>query len=130
MTKDLVEIFNKETLLELLPLSRSDEFFEALYGDASEGAYDISLAFISSPKAGVYNFDLNLNQRPGKCLACNLTHGLPEVFSRHPVINLKGLAAAIATCLSLSPDLVTWQLGSTQSISKVLYSIPFIITAE
>jgi hypothetical protein len=130
MTKDLAEIFNQETLRELFPESRSDEFFEALFGDASEGAYDISLEFIDSPASGNYHFELNLKQRPGKCLACNLTHGLPEVFSRHPVINLKGLAAAIAKLLGLSPEQITWQLGATKSISKELYSIPYLITVK
>ncbi len=38
------DIFTKKVLQELLPAQRSDEFFEALYGDADEGAYDISLA--------------------------------------------------------------------------------------
>jgi len=128
MTKELAEIFNQETLRELLPQSRSDEFFDALYGDASEGAYDIGLAFTGSPEAKTLHFELQLKQRPGKCLACNLTYGLPEVFSRHPIINLKGLAAGIATKLGLAPEQVTWQLGSTRSISKELYTIPLTIT--
>ena len=129
MTKELAEIFNQETLRELFPRSRSDEFFEALLGDASEGAYDIGLVFTGSAGPKTYNFELRLTQRPGKCLACNLTYGLPEVFSRHPIINLKGVAAGIAARLGLAPDQVTWSLGATRSLSKELYSIPLTITA-
>jgi hypothetical protein len=128
MTKELAEIFSEEVLLELFPRQRSDEFFDALYGDASEGAYDIYLAFAGSPKAKAYHFELQLKQRPGKCLACNLTYGLPEVFSRHPLINIKGLAAAIAAKLGQPAEQVTWQLGTTKSISKELYTIPLTIT--
>jgi 23S rRNA A2030 N6-methylase RlmJ len=38
------DIFTPKVLEDLLPLQRSDEFFEALYGDADEGAYNISLS--------------------------------------------------------------------------------------
>ena len=129
MPKNLAEIFNQETLLHLFPKTRSDEFFEALFGDATEGAYDICLAFTGSPNDTTYNFELHLKQRPGKCLACNLTYGLPEVFSRHPLINIKGLAAAIAAKLDLAPEQVSWQLGTTKTINKELYTIPLVITA-
>ncbi len=82
------DLFTKEVLNDLLPPHRSDEFFEALYGDPDEGAYDISLAFKEYDSAGkMLLFELQLHERPGKCLACNLTYGLPEVFSRHPLIN-------------------------------------------
>ncbi len=129
MTKELAEIFSEEVLLEIFPRTRSDEFFDALYGDAAEGAYDICLAFAGTPKARAYHFELQLKQRPGKCLACNLTYGLPEVFSRHPLINIKGVAVAIAAKLGLAPEQVSWQLGATKSISKELYTIPLVITA-
>jgi hypothetical protein len=129
MTKNLAEIFNQETLLQLFPKSRSDEFFEALFGDASEGAYDICLEFASSPNPKTYNFELHLLQRPGKCLACNLTYGLPEVFSRHPGLNIKGLVAEIAVKLGLAAEQVSWKLGATKSISKALHIIPFLVSA-
>ena len=129
MTKELAEIFSEEVLLEIFPRTRSDEFFDALYGDAAEGAYDICLAFAGSPKARAYHFELQLKQRAGKCLACNLTYGLPEVFSRHPLINLNGVTAAIAAKLGLAPEQVSWQLGATKSISKELYTIPLVISA-
>ena len=128
MPKDLNEIFNQETLLQLFPKTRSDDFFEALFGDASEGAYDICLEFTGSPNPKSYNFELHLKQRPGKCLACNLTYGLPEVFSRHPGINIKGLAAEIAQKLGHAPDQVTWKLEATRSVSSALHIIPLKIS--
>lgn len=128
MTKNPADILDQETLLQLFPRSRSDEFFEALFGDASEGAYDICLAFLGSPGPKAYNFELQLKQRPGKCLVCNLTYGLPEVFSRHPGINLKGLAAEIAQKLGHDPEKVNWKLGITKSISSALHTIPLAIT--
>jgi len=130
MTKNLAGIFNQETLLQLFPKERSDEFFEALFGDASEGAYDICLVFVGSPNPTTYNFELHLKQRPGKCLACNLTYGLPEVFSRHPGLNIKGLAAELAVRLGYTPEQVSWKLGATKSISNALHIIPFIVSAE
>lgn len=128
MTTNLAELFNQETLLKLFPKSRSDDFFEALFGDASEGAYDICLAFVGSPGPKTYNFELQLKQRPGKCLACNLTYGLPEVFSRHPGLNIKGLAAEIGKQLGLAQEEISWKLGVTKSVSNALHTIPFIIT--
>jgi len=128
MTKNPADIFDQETLLQLFPRSRSDEFFEALFGDASEGAYDIYLAFLGSPGPKTYNFELQLKQRPGKCLACNLTYGLPEVFSRHPGINIKGLAAEIAQKLGSDPQKVNWKLGITKSISNALHTIPLTVS--
>ncbi len=93
---DWKQIFSRTTLRELFPQERTDAFFDALFGDASEGAYDIELAFDSYDRAAKkLRFLLNLRERPGCCLACNLTYGLPEVFARHPVIDLKGLVRDI-----------------------------------
>jgi hypothetical protein len=39
------ELFSEETLSGIFPGERADAFFEALYGDAEEGAYDIRLVF-------------------------------------------------------------------------------------
>lgn len=130
MTTSLAEIFNHETLLQLFPKSRTDEFFEALFGDASEGAYDICLEFAGNPDPKTYNFELHLKQRPGKCLACNLTYGLPEVFSRHPGLNIKGLVAELAAKLGVAPEQVSWQLGVTKSVSKALHIIPLMVTVQ
>ena len=40
------DLFPPDTLRKLFPEDRSDQFFEALYGDVEEGAYDISLAYL------------------------------------------------------------------------------------
>ncbi len=62
----------------LFPKDRTNDFFEALFGDAEEGSYDISLAY-AGDNGNTVNFELQLRQRPGCCLACNLTYGLPQV---------------------------------------------------
>jgi len=128
MARNLNEMFNQEALTALFPSTRSNDFFEALFGDASEGAYDIALNFAGAPDSHTYHFELHLKQRPGCCLACNLTYGLPEVFSRHPVINIKGLVAAIAGKLGIDAEKITWQLKATKSISKELHIIPLQLT--
>lgn len=122
------ELFNQQTLAELFPADRADQFFEALFGDASEGAYDISLVFKEHRAAdNTLLFELHLSQRPGCCLACNLTHGLPQVFSRHPVINIKGVVDAVDTLLGASASCRDWRLGSTNSVSSALHTVPLTI---
>ena len=37
-------LITQEYLDSLMPIEKSDQFFEALYGNASEGAYDINPA--------------------------------------------------------------------------------------
>ena len=81
------QLFTQRALRELFPRDRADLFFEGLYGDSSEGAYDINLVFKGQDR-DTLEFEFQLEQRPGKCLACNLTYGLPEVFSRHPMIDI------------------------------------------
>lgn len=121
------QLFTAETLDRLFPADRADQFFDALLGDASEGAYDIRLAFTrSDAKAKALTFALELHQRPGKCLACNLTYGLPEVFSRHPLINLKGVVAEIAS-LCGNATVKEWHLGTTQQVNKALHTVPLTI---
>ena len=89
-----------KVLAGLFPPERSNDFFEALFGDADEGAYDIALRYSGYDAASnTLRFYLDLHQWPGKCLVCNLTHGLPEVFSRHPIVNIKGLTADVAKLL-------------------------------
>jgi hypothetical protein len=123
------ELFKDETLEKLLPPTRSDEFFEALYGDADEGAYDISLAYVKADEKNL-EFELRLKQRPGKCLACNLTYGLPEVFSRHPLINIKGIVAEIEKLLGGEVRLSGWKIGHTREKSRQLHAVPLILTRE
>ena len=122
------DIFTKEILTELLPPQRSDELFEALYGDAEEGAYDISLIFKNyDTDRNRLSFELQLRERPEKCLACNLTYGLPEVFTRHPLINIEGMVGKIVTLLGDNANSCSWELGSTRTPSADLHTIPLTI---
>jgi hypothetical protein len=122
------EIFTTPVLQDLFPADRSDSFFEALYGDTEEGAYNIELAYQGyAPKSRSLHFAFNLQERPGKCLACHLTHGLPEVFTRHPVIGVADLVAKINGLLGERAECGEWQLGTTQNISRKLYAVPLII---
>ncbi|HDO31062.1 MAG TPA: pancreas/duodenum homeobox protein 1 [Desulfobacteraceae bacterium] len=121
-------IFSEDTLETLFPAQRTNDFFEALFGDADEGAYDIKLSFQEYDEgASMLRFYLDLYERPGCCLVCSLTHGLPEVFSRHPVIDIKGLVADIEQQLDGRVRCVDWKLGTTQQRGKSLHSIPLNI---
>jgi len=130
MTEALDQIFTHENLINLFPADRADEFFDALFGDACEGAYNINLAYKSHTKNEI-RLEFHLKQRPGKCLACNLTYGLPQVFSRHPVINIKGLINNIDKFLrDYKIKSTGWKLGTTREISRELHVIPLIISTE
>lgn len=118
------EIFTADKLASVFPAERADEFFEALFGDADEGSYDIALGYAGGG-GDTLNFEMQLSQRPGKCLACNLTYGLPQVFSRHPIINVQGIANAVAE--AAGKDSASWQLGATEEVSQTLHVIPLKI---
>ncbi len=128
-TEEFNDIFTQDALNNLFPKDRADCFFDALFGDASEGAYDISLDFMKGDKEKL-RFQFDLRQRPGKCLACNLTYGLPQVFSRHPVINMKGLIRDIDDLLDGLATCNEWQFGRTLEISKTLHVIPLSVSLE
>jgi hypothetical protein len=113
-------------LAEIFPNHRADLFFDALYGDSSEGAYDIRLVFVKQTGNNLL-FEFHLTQRPGKCLACNLTYGLPQVFSRHPVIDVKGVVGKIGQLMNGQGKIVEWKLGSTKEISRSLHVIPLTV---
>ena len=130
MTPDtLKNIFADATLKKLLPMKIADQFFDALYGDVSEGAYDIELTF-DNLKNDILEFRFNLRRRPSKCLACNLTYGLPHVFSRHPVINAQGLVDEIEKLLNGKAIIKNWNLGDTKEISSDLHIIPLLIQIQ
>ena len=118
------QIFTSASLDEIFPPSVTDAFFEALFGDAEEGAYDIRLRF-ENHAPDELRFAFHLLQRPGMCLACNLTYGLPQVFSRHPLLGVGKLAQTLAERINAGMD--TWSLGSTREISRSLHVIPFTI---
>ena len=120
------QIFTREKLDELFPPGRSDDFFDALYGDAAEGAYDIRLVFRAA-EAEALHFAFELRQRPGKCLACNLTYGLPQVFMRHPLIKLKKLAEELGGLMDWNVEKVRFDLGRTEENSPELHLIPLCI---
>ncbi len=120
------DIFNQEMMSSLFPEDRTNQFFEALFGDADEGSYDIALAY-AGDSGDTVHFELQLRQRPGCCLACNLTYGLPQVFSRHPIINIQGVADKVGEAVGKT-DNVSWQLGSTQEKSRELHVIPLAIS--
>ena len=128
-TGDFGELFTPEILKQLFPEDRSDRFFDALYGDVEEGAYDICLEY-SGTRKNRLEFMLLLTQRPGKCISCSLTYGLPEVFSRHPVIDIKGLVQNIDTLLDGKVRCVDWRIGSTRELSKNVHAIPLEIFLE
>jgi len=119
-------IFTQEVLDKLFPKERTDQFFDAIFGDAEEGAYDIALKFKGNNQEKL-DFEFHLNQRPGKCLVCNLTHGLPNVFLRHPVLNIKGLIQEIDALLNGKAKCTDWQLGFTKKLSKKIHIIPFTV---
>jgi hypothetical protein len=119
------ELFSDETLAGIFPGERADAFFEALYGDAEEGAYDIRLVFRRQERNEL-SFEFLLEKREGKCLACNLTYGLPEVFSRHPVLDVKGVAGAIGRLMQR--EVAGWKLGRTKEVSRDLHTIPLTVS--
>ena len=119
-------LFNAETCSQLLPPSTADRFFEALFGDAAEGSYDLELRYRSSDSGSLY-FDILLHERPGHCLACNLTYGLPQVFSRHPLINISGITEKINEIIGDRAEAGDWKLGATRQQSQSLHIIPLVI---
>lgn len=123
---ELTRIFTQDFLDTLLPVEKSDRFFEALYGDVEDGAYDIRLEFISASETRVV-LAFNLTQRPGKCLVCSLTYGLPTVFSRHPQININGMIEKIN---EKGVGVKDWRLGNTEENSSTLHIIPFFLDLE
>ena len=111
---------------KIFPPSRADEFFDALFGGAEEGAYDIGLVCrgVEAQKA---KLAFELRQRPGKCLACNLTYGLPQVFQRHPILNVSGVARDVAAHLGWPAESTKWKLGHTEEVNRELHVIPLVV---
>jgi len=127
MSNDIFSpLFTAEVCKKLLPPEQADIFFEALFGDAEEGAYDIELRYDGATEDNL-RFDILLHERPGRCLACNLTQGLPQVFSRHPVINIAGIVSEVDSLLGDRATAGDWSLGYTQQQSRSLHSIPLSI---
>jgi hypothetical protein len=122
-------ITDKE-LATLFGEDRADNFFEALYGDAEEGAYDITLKY-KNYKDELLTLEFHLIQRPDKCLVCNLTYGLPQVFSKHPIININEIVNQIEKILTDKKEdkkCGEWELGRTHEVSRELHIIPLLIS--
>ncbi len=111
----------------LFPEGKTDEFFEALFGDAEDGAYDIKLA-LAEQSADKIIIHYQLHGRPNKCLACNLTSGLPHVFTRHPIIASAKTAEAIAKEAGFNE--FDYAIGTTNQLSDALHLIPLTITRK
>jgi hypothetical protein len=126
---NLANIFSSDQLAAIFPETRADDFFEALLGDTEDGAYDIALGY-KGTAANELMLEFRLTRRPGKCLACNLTYGLPRVFSRHPVINIEGIVEKVDRLLNGHARCGDWRLGSTQEISRDLHVIPLLISLQ
>ena len=124
--KSAEEIFTPDVLKRIFPPGKSNDFFEALYGDPEEGTFDIEL-HLAGKSGERLDLEFRLKQRPGKCMACNLTYGLPQVFRRHPVINLPGLMREINFLLPEDIKVADWKLGSTKEVSSELHVIPLIL---
>lgn len=115
----------QERLDGIFPATKSDEFFEAIYGGAEDGAYDIVLTCDNITEARA-SLAFELRRRPGQCLKCSLTYGLPDVFKRHPLLNVAGVAGQIASVLGWG-TIYKWELLPVQEISEDLHIIPFIV---
>jgi len=127
-SNEINRLFSEHKLEELLPSNIADDFFEALYGSSDDGAYDISLLFKAvDPARKTLEFEFVLRQRVGKCLGCSLTFGLPQVFSRHPVINVKGIVEKIGRLVDGKGTCTDWALGRTKIVSGDLHIIPLSI---
>ena len=119
-------LFSQHVLDGIFPSDRADRFFEALLGDASEGAYDIVLACAGETDDRI-DFEFQLKQRPGRCLACNLTYGLPEVFMRHPVIDVAGVVRQIDARMTNGKRCREWTLGRTREVSRTMHVLPLTV---
>ena len=121
-------VVTDEFLSNLFPPERADEFFDALYGGAEAGAFDIGLRSAGFDRQGnTLIIEFVLTERPGHCMACNLTYGLPQVFEKHPVINLKGIIDEIRKRLEPKWQIENWEIGSTQVINRQVNTIPVFI---
>ncbi len=118
-------MFNQEFLNLLFPPERTNEFFDALFGDPEEGAYDIKLSY-QGKEGNSHKFFFELHARPNQCLRCNLTTGLPPVFERHPIIATKKLAEEIAKKAGFANH--TWKIGQTIQYSENLHFVPLFVT--
>ena len=125
----LQTLFSQDKLDAIFPPERSNQFFEALFGDAEEGAYDIRLAF-NGAEGSRLRFDMQLHQRPGRCLACNLTHGLPTVFERHPIIDIPGVVQQLDALMDGRGKCTGWYLERSRQVTRQMHVVPLIVDID
>lgn len=123
------QVFTREKMESLFPIEKSNAFFDALYGGSEESHFDIQLEF-QDVKDNELIFLFNLVQRPGGCLSCSMTYGLPHVLARHPVINISGLIHDIAAALDIDPAKTNWTMGNTRQESSEIHRIPLVISVN
>ena len=126
MRQNFKRLFSDANMKKIFPSQKTAQFFEALFGDPDEGAYDIDLRFRDIYDSRI-EFEFLLRARPGKCLSCSNTYGLPRVFSRHPVINIQEVVQKISDMIKEYARCEDWRLGATRTISPECHSIPLII---
>ncbi len=122
-------VFTADKLAAMFPPDRADQFFDALLGDCSEGAYDIALHYAGT-RSDELHFEFQLKQRPGKCLSCSLTYGLPHVFSRHPIIDIPSVVKNIDQLLDGQGRCGEWRVESTREANRQLHVIPLIVSLQ
>ena len=122
-------LFTSDKLAAIFPPDRADQFFDALLGDSSEGAYDIALQYAGVQEDELH-FEFQLKERPGKCLSCSLTYGLPHVFSRHPIINISSVVKEIDRMLNGQGRCGDWRVESTREAGRKLHVIPLIVDLQ
>ena len=118
-------LFADEVLKELLPQERVQAFFEAFYF-GEEPAYDLELGF-GEAQDGCLIFELRLKARPGQCLRCNLTWGLPQIMAKHPQLNLAEVVKKIEEKLPEGIKVTSWNLGLTEERNPNLHVIPLVV---
>ncbi|MBL0712123.1 MAG: pancreas/duodenum homeobox protein 1 [Desulfosarcina sp.] len=124
-----VSIFTPAKMAEVFPPERADQFFEALLGDRDEGAFDIAFHYAGARDDALY-FEFQLQERPGKCLSCSLTYGLPHVFSRHPIIDIPSVVQGVDRMLDGHGRCGQWHVKRTRETSRQLHVIPLIINLQ
>jgi len=124
--KNLSSLFSQDRLNKLFSKDRTGRFFEALYGSAEDGDYDIELTFEAQNHEEL-QFEFRLREKPGRCLRCSVTDGLTQVFSRHPVIDIQGMVKDINHILNSRARCTEWRVGMTREILTDLHVIPLTL---
>ncbi len=120
-------MLSEEKVKGLLPREQIEAFFEAFYF-GEEPAYDLELGLgVFDPERKILRLELRLKARPGRCLACNLTWGLPEVFKRHPALNLAGVVSRLEALLPEGLKVAGWDLGPTEEVGEDLHIVPLMV---